>query len=92
MSANKTGLTINGETGKAIDTPRLLRTPPIKLDSLKSVREEAGRVYREMRTGKVDKADGTKLIFVLDVLRRMIEADELERRVSVLEGMNNEND
>jgi hypothetical protein len=61
------------------------RTPPIKLDSLRHLRDEMGRVYREARAGKIDTQDATRLVFVLGELRKLHEVIELEQRIGALE-------
>ncbi|MBK9326069.1 MAG: hypothetical protein IPN00_06990 [Hydrogenophilales bacterium] len=62
------------------------RTPPIKLDSLRHLRDEMGRVYREAWAGKIDTQDATRLVFVLGELRKLYEVIELEQRIDALEG------
>ena len=39
---------------------------------------EMARVYRDMRAGRIDTADGTKLAYVLAQLGKLIEAGEGE--------------
>ncbi len=64
---------------------RLLPTPPtIHLKTADDVRLEIAKVYREMRQGKIDMADGTKLVFVLGQLNRAIETGVLENRIELL--------
>lgn len=83
--ANRPPVTLDGKTGKPDDAPRLVRTPPIKLDSLRAIRDEAGRVYREMRTGKMATQDGTRLVFVLGQMRELCLEIEIEERIRKLE-------
>jgi len=80
MTQNRAPVTLNEKTG------RVVSIPPIKLYSLRSVRDEAGRVYREMRVGKLPSQEGTRLIYVLDKIREMIVLDEFEQRLKKLEG------
>jgi hypothetical protein len=66
----------------------LIPTPPrIDLKTVDDVRVEAARVYRDMRAQRIDTADGTKLVYVLGVIGKLIEAGELEKRVEALEGV-----
>lgn len=81
---NRQPLTLDSKTGNVVLTPT--RTPPIKLDSLRHLRDEMGRVYREARAGKLNPQDATRLVFVLGELRKLYEAIELEERIAALEG------
>ncbi len=72
--------TIDGESGKLLPTP-----PRIDLKTIDDVRVEMARVYRDMRTGKVDTADGTKLAYVLAQLGKLIDSHELQQRIEALE-------
>jgi hypothetical protein len=66
----------------------LLPTPPrIDLKTIDDVRVEMARVYRDMRAGRIDTADGTKLAYVLAQLGKLIEAGEIEKRLEALEGV-----
>lgn len=53
--------------------------------SVKEVRLELARLYREARAGKVEAADAAKFAFLLDRIRVCIIEHELEARVSLLE-------
>jgi hypothetical protein len=65
-----------------------LPTPPrIDLKTIDDVRVEMARVYRDMRAGKLETADGTKLAYVLSQLGKLIESGELEKRLEALEGV-----
>lgn len=57
----------------------------IKLATLRDVQREMARVYRDMRNGRLDPSDGTKLTYTLATLGKLIETGELERRVEALE-------
>lgn len=81
--ANRPPATIDGESGKAVMT--VPRTPPLKLDNLRSIRDELGRVYRQARSGKLNTQDGTRLVYMLDKLRDLVIAIELEERLTALE-------
>ncbi len=62
--------------------------PPreIHLKSADNVRLEMAKVYREMRRGDIDAGDGTKFIYVLSAIGKMIELHDLEARLELLEG------
>ena len=81
----RTNATIDGKTGKPETAPRLVRVPPIKLNGLRSIRDEMGRIYREARSGKIETQDATRLMFMLDKLREMAMAIEIEERLTRLE-------
>lgn len=64
----------------------LLSHPPkIDLRDAAAIRRELGSVYRDMRAGKIDPADGTKLAYVLDAIRKAYEAEVLEARLEIME-------
>lgn len=65
------------------DTP--CRVAPIKLDTLRHIRDEMGRVYREARAGRIDTQDLTRFVYALDKLRAVVADLDLERRVAALE-------
>lgn len=82
--ANGKSVTIDGASGKP-DTPRLLRTPPVKLHTLQNIRDELGRVYRQARIGKLPTQDATRLAYLLGEMRQMIMAMDIEARITQLE-------
>jgi hypothetical protein len=49
------------------------------LDTLTGILREMGCVYREMRVGKTEIADGSKLIYSLRCMRDVIETIAIER-------------
>lgn len=61
--------------------------PPPKIDlrNAEAIRREMAAVYRDMRSGKIETQDGTRLVYVLTALRQAYETDILERRVQDLE-------
>jgi len=52
------------------------------------VKTEIARVYRQARRGQLDTSEGTKLVYMLRVLLTAIETTDVERRLDVLEGIN----
>lgn len=66
---------------------RPVRTPLINLHDLDAVRREMARVYRDMRTTKIDSQDGTRLIYALAQIGKLHESADLERRVIELESI-----
>ena len=61
--------------------------PPPKTDlrNLEAVRREMGKVYREMRSGELQPESGTRLVYVLDRIGKLIEVEQVERRLTELE-------
>jgi hypothetical protein len=77
--------TIDGSTLRLLPTPR--RRKP-QLTSLEGVRCEMARVYREVEEGKRDSQEGSRLIYMLSQITKVLELTEIERRLTVLEGKN----
>jgi hypothetical protein len=69
------------ESGKNITPP-----PPPKIDlhNADSIRREMGAVYRDMRSGRLESGEGTKLVYVLDMLRKALETCELQKNIELL--------
>jgi hypothetical protein len=67
---------------RVLPTPQRRRVP---LDSLENVRHEMSRVYRAMRFGDVQTQDGSRLIFALGAIGRILEVESLEKRIEQLE-------
>ena len=63
----------------------LTPTPPIGLHNVKAVRREMASVYRDMRTGRIDVNEGTKLVYALDRIREAFKTEELETKLQVIE-------
>lgn len=87
---DKSPVEIDGATGKVKTLPRAPRYR-CKLDTLQDVRREMAKVYREARSELIDPGTGSKLVFILQSIGRVIEGSELERRVEALENRNNDN-
>ena len=65
-----------------IPSPR--RRGPV-LESLTDVRREMARVYRNMRHGRIDTQDATRMTYVLSQIAKIIQTAELEARVAAVE-------
>ncbi len=61
------------------------RHPKIDLRDTHAIRREMASVYRDMRTGRIETQDGTRLVYVLDMLRKAYETAVLEERIQKLE-------
>lgn len=79
--------TIDGETGKPLDTPQAGsgRRRRIDLTTLKDVRLELSIVYRKMDSGEIKGAEGTKRAYVLKTIADVITLADLEQRIGELE-------
>ncbi|MBX9636193.1 hypothetical protein [Nitrosomonas sp.] len=75
---------VEGEVFSNDPTPQ--RT---KLVTLVDCRREMARVYRDARAGHMNISDGTRLIYMLGQIGRMIESSDIEKRIEVLERLNN---
>ena len=56
-----------------------------RLDTVDRVRREAVRLYKDCRRGVLAPADASRLAHVLDLVRRLVEAGDIERRLDELE-------
>ena len=79
-----------------VKEPAQLRPPPVEvldptpatkvdLRNLEAVRREMARVYREMRAGDIAPENGTRLVYVLDRIGKLIEIAQVESRLMELE-------
>ena len=80
MSGKQKAETLDGEL-----MPAPTRTPKIDLRNASAIRREMAAVYRDMRSGKIETADGTKLSYVLNMLGQAYERDVIEERLNALE-------
>ena len=78
----KEPMTIDSASGKVLPTPK-----KIDLKSIDDIRLEMATVYRLMRNGQIETTDGTKLVYVLSAIGKMIEVHDIEKRITLLEGM-----
>jgi len=80
---NEEGVTLDNVTGEVL-TP----TPPSyrsKLDTVKDIRKEMGVIYRQCRSGKIEAAELTKLMYSLQIMQRAIMDAEIEERLEIME-------
>lgn len=70
------------ERGKA-----LVSTPLHKIDlrDAHAIRRELAAVYRDMRAGRIASQEGTRLAYVLDMIRKAYETAVLQDRIELLE-------
>lgn len=61
-------------------------TPPrIDLRDANAIRRELASVYRDMRGGRIETSDGTRLAYVLDLIRKAFETGQLQDRLEAVE-------
>ena len=53
--------------------------------STEVIRKEMAAVYRDMRCGRIDCHDGTRLAYVLDLLRKSHETTAMQERLGAVE-------
>lgn len=64
----------------------LAPTPPkIGLRDAHALRRELASVYRDMRTGRIETQEGTRLAYVLDLIRKAFETEDIKRRIELIE-------
>jgi hypothetical protein len=66
---------------------RMLSPTPTKIDLRDShaIRRELGAVYRDMRSGRIETQEGTRLAYVLDMIRKAYESAVLQDRIESME-------
>jgi len=72
-------VTLDGSTSKPLPIPRA------NLKKIDGVRVEMAKVYRAMKMGTLEGAEGTKRAYVLSLIGKLIEASELAKRIEALE-------
>ena len=70
---------------EALDPTPLNQLGKIRLNDAETIRMEMARLYRDMRTGRIETQDGTRLAYVLDMVRKAHETCELQRRLEIIE-------
>ena len=77
---------IDGITGEVEDLPYKRGTRyRAKLDTLSDIKREMAKVYRESRSEIIEPAIGSKLIWMLQAVGKVIEVSDLESRITALE-------
>lgn len=71
----KEPMTIDSKSGKVLPT----RNKKIDLSTVNDVRLEMANVYRGMKSGSIEASDGTKLVYVLGAIGKMIEAGDIKQ-------------
>ena len=65
----------------------LVPIPPPKIDlrDAHAIRRELASVYRDMRNGTIEAQDGTRLAYVLDMIRKAYETSVMQERLELME-------
>lgn len=82
----KSLVVIDGATGTATPPPPPPKRRQFRLTSLAAVRKEMAGVYADMRNKDIDTQDGTRLVYALSCIGKVIEVADLEQRLAILEG------
>jgi hypothetical protein len=85
--SNQYPVEIDGITGEVEDLPPKKGNTRyrVKLDTLSDIKREMAKVYRESRSEIIEPAIGSKLIWMLQAVGKVIEVSDLESRISALE-------
>jgi hypothetical protein len=75
-------VTLDGTTLALVPTPARRKA---QLDRLEGVRREMSRVYRAMESGACHSRDGSRLVYVLPQIAKVLELTEIERRLIAVE-------
>jgi hypothetical protein len=80
LSVTQSPVTFENTSGKVVATPK-----KIDLSTINDVRLEMASVYRGMRNGSIETSDGSRLVYVLTQVGKMIEMHDLELKIKLLE-------
>jgi hypothetical protein len=80
LSVTPSPVTVENASGKVVATPK-----KIDLSTINDVRLEMASVYRGMRSGSIETSDGSRLVYVLTQVGKMIEMHDLELKIKLLE-------
>ena len=81
LSDTQSPVTVENASGKVVATPK-----KIDLSTINDVRLEMASVYRAMKSGNIEAGNGSRLVYVLGQIGKMIELHDIEKRVEQLEG------
>ena len=79
-TAFKEPVTVDSASGRLDPTPA-----KVDLKTIDNVRLEMAKVYRDMKSQKIPTHDGTRLVYVLTQIGKMIELHDIEKRVNIIE-------
>ena len=79
-------VTIDNISGDVLPT----RNKKIDLATIDDVRLEMASIYRGMKSGSIETSDGTKLVYVLGAIGKIIEVHQIDQRLIALETILNQ--
>ena len=65
------------------------RASRVRLGSIRDVRREMGKLYRDMRSDRLDAVKACKLAYVLQSVGKLVEVETIEQRLDALERAGN---
>ena len=71
-------VTVDSVSGDVLPT----HTKKIDLASINDVRLEMASVYRGMKSGAIETSDGSRLVYTLSAIGKMIEIYDIENRIT----------
>ena len=79
-------VTVAEQTPRKRGPPKVTLLPALpgrqpRLANLEGVRVEMSRIYLEMKSGKRDSQEGSRLVYVLTQIAKVLELTEIERRL-----------
>ena len=81
MSVKNISQVIATQGGELVPIP----PPKIDLRDAHAIRRELASVYRDMRNGTIETQDGTRLAYVLDMIRKAYETSVMQERLEMIE-------
>ena len=81
MSVKNVSQVITTKDGELVPIP----PPKIDLRDAHAIRRELASVYRDMRNGTIETQDGTRLAYVLDMIRKAYETSVMQERLELME-------
>ena len=81
MSVKNITQALATQGGELVPIPR----PKIDLRDAHAIRRELANVYRDMRNGTIETQDGTRLAYVLDMIRKAYETSVMQERLELME-------
>lgn len=67
----------------------LTPAPKIDLRDAHAIRRELGAVYRDVRAGRIATQDGTRLAYILDLIRKAYDTAVIADRLELIERVTN---
>ena len=82
MTAKRKTTELRAVTSEVLDpAPR----QKVRLHTVDDLRLEMGKVYNDMRMGRLETGEGTKLAYVLGQMVKVFELAVIEKRIEALE-------